>query len=254
MRARLFRGHDAARGIEQTQVQRQHIGLREERSFIRGAFDTIGARAFQRLLARPRDHVHAKGAAVLRHHAADASVAEDAECFAAQRAPYAHLPIPGFHGLYLLRNHPHRGNHQSPRKLGRRVRRRPGMHVRADQNAQARAGRDIDMRIHAALAGQAQLRQLFEKRRANLCPLANENERFGVAETLRECFHVLHVVVPDGDFVAAELLKAIERAQRIVIIIENRDFQRAPPVISGSQHIGRSPFSRACEDSKRWTT
>jgi hypothetical protein len=84
------------------------------------------------------------------------------------------------------------------------------------------------VRIDAALADQPQLVEALEQRRADLRALANQHERLGVAQPLRELVDVLDVVVPDRHVVAGELLEALERAQRVVVVVEDRDFHVTP--------------------------
>ena len=60
------------------------------------------------------------------------------------------------------------------------------MHLGRDDDAEPRAGVDVDVRIDAALADQPQLRQLLQQRRADLRALADEHQRLGVAQPLGE--------------------------------------------------------------------
>src|SRR5439155_20848181 len=86
-----------------------------------------------------------------------------------------------------------------------------------------RAGVDVDMRIDAALADEPQLIEALEQWSSNLRPLADQDQDFGVSQPFRECVEILDVVVPDGDFVACELLETGKGAQRIVIVVEDGD-------------------------------
>src|SRR6516165_951474 len=67
------------------------------------------------------------------------------------------------------------------------------------------AGLDIDMRIDAALADEAQLRQPYNQRRADRGALADQHQRLDVGKPRRERVGVLDVVVPDRDVVPGEL-------------------------------------------------
>jgi len=60
-----------------------------------------------------------------------------------------------------------------------------------------RAGLDIDVRVDAALADESELRQPAQQRGADLGALANEHERFGIAESLGEGVDVIDVICPD---------------------------------------------------------
>ena len=98
------------------------------------------------------------------------------------------------------------------------------MLVGGDDHAEPRAGIDVDVRIDAALADQPQARQPLEQRRADLRPLADQHQRLGLAQPLGQHIDVLDVVVPDRDLVAGQLLEAAQRAQRVVVVIEDGDF------------------------------
>ena len=137
--------------------------------------------------------------------------------------------LPGLERGHLLRNLPHRREDQPPGQLGRGVRRRAGVLVRRHDDAEPRAGVDVDVRIDAALADQPQLRQALEQRRADLRALADQHQRLGVAQALGERVDVLDVIVPDRDVVAVELPEAGQRPQRVEVVVENRDLHRAAP-------------------------
>src|SRR6266542_4631780 len=87
----------------------------------------------------------------------------------------------------------------------------------------ARAGVDVDVRIDAALADEPQLIEALEQWSSNLRPLADQDQDFGVFQPFRERVEILDAVVPDGDFVACELLKTGKGAQRVVIVVEDGD-------------------------------
>ena len=85
------------------------------------------------------------------------------------------------------------------------------------------AGVDVDVRVDAALADQPQLRQPLKQRRSDLGALADQHERLGVAQPLGEHVDVLDVVGPDRDVVPGQLGEAVERAQRVEVVVEDRD-------------------------------
>ena len=161
-------GDDAARRVDQAHVQRDDVAFLEERLLAARGGVAVGARLRQRRLARPHQHVHAERLAVARDDAADPAVAVDAERLAAQRAADADLPLAGLERRHLLRNLPHRREDQPPGQLGGRVGRRAGVLVRRHDDAEPRAGLDVDVRIDAALADELELGQALEQRRADL--------------------------------------------------------------------------------------
>src|SRR6266403_1130730 len=85
------------------------------------------------------------------------------------------------------------------------------------------------MGIDAALADQLQLRQPFQQGRADLRALADQHQRLGVAQALGEPVDVLDMVVPDRHLMTGKLAEAIERAQRVEIIVEDGDLHAMLP-------------------------
>ena len=88
---------------------------------------------------------------------------------------------------------------------------------------------DIDMRKDAALADQFQFRQPLQQRRADLRALADQHQRLGILQALRQHIDILDVIVPDRDVVPGEFFETIEGAHRVEIIVEDRDLHDAPP-------------------------
>src|SRR5690606_25560627 len=52
---------------------------------------------------------------------------------------------------------------------------------------------------------------------------ADEHQDFGVLQALRKPIDILHVIVPDRHRVTVEQPEAIERAQGVVIVVEDGD-------------------------------
>ena len=96
------------------------------------------------------------------------------------------------------------------------------MQVRADEDAQPRARVHVDVRIHAALADQAEARKPFEQLPADLRALTNQDEGLEVAQTLRERVGVLQVIVEHGHLVRVEQAEAVELPQRVEVVVEDR--------------------------------
>ena len=82
------------------------------------------------------------------------------------------------------------------------------------------------MRIDAALADEPELWQSTEEWGADLGALANEHECLGLVQSLGERVDVLDVIVPDLDIVPRQLREAVERAQRVVVVVEDGDLHR----------------------------
>src|SRR5580658_2399465 len=98
----------------------------------------------------------------------------------------------------------------------------------------------------AALADQLELPQALEQRTADFGALADQHQRLGALEPLRQRVGVLDVVVPDRDVVALELVEARERAHRVEIVVENRNFHAAAVrVIRSASTVVRSSASSA---------
>ena len=219
-------GDDAARGVDQTHVQRQHVGLFEKRLLAGGRSIAFGARLRHRRLARPELYRHAEGFAVFGHRAADPAVAENSERLAAQRRTDADLPGPGLERGHLLRNLPHRGQRQAPRQFRGGVARRAGMLAGGHDDAEIGAGADVDVRIDAALADEFEPREPFEQRCADFRALADQHQRVRILEPVGQDVDVLDVVVPDLDLVAVKFAKTVEGADRVEVVVEDRDLHK----------------------------
>src|SRR5215470_4689942 len=85
------------------------------------------------------------------------------------------------------------------------------------------------MRIDAALADEAEIRQALKQRRADFRALADQHQNLGIAQTLGERVDVLDVIVPNRYLVAGEHAEASQRSQRVVIVVEDRDFHEFQP-------------------------
>ena len=68
---------------------------------------------------------------------------------------------------------------------------------------------------------------------ADLRALADQHQRLGIPQAFRQRIDILDVIVPDGDVVSGQLAEAIEGAQRVEIIVEDRDLHDAPPRMRG---------------------
>jgi len=76
------------------------------------------------------------------------------------------------------------------------------MLARRHDNAAARAGFDIDMRIDAALADEPEPGQPLKQICLDFCALANEHQAFRVLQARRQRVGVLHVIVPNDNLVS----------------------------------------------------
>jgi hypothetical protein len=74
------------------------------------------------------------------------------------------------------------------------------------------------------LADQFQFRKPIEQRGANLRPLTNQHQRFGIPQPLGQHIQIVCVVVPDFNLMAFELLETDKPAQSVMIIVKYRNF------------------------------
>src|SRR5215469_3681408 len=194
-------------------------------------------RACARRFARPYQYVHPERLSITRDGLADATVSEDSEREPAQRAADASLPDACFQRGRLLRNFSHRREHESPGQFRCRIGRRSGVHIRRDDDSEARTRLDIYMRVDAALADEPEFREALQQIGRDLRALANQHKSFGVLEPLPKDGNVIDVIVPDLDFVAVELSKTGESAEGIEVVVEDRDLQATR---SGRDFLRRS--------------
>ena len=95
-----------------------------------------------------------------------------------------------------------------------------------DDDAEPRAGRDVDVRIDAPLADQPELRQSLEQRRLDPRAFADEDQGFRVSQPMGQRVDILDMIVPDRDIMACEHAEARQAPQRVVIVVENRNVHR----------------------------
>ena len=96
---------------------------------------------------------------------------------------------------------------------------------------ESRAGVDVDVRIHATLTDQPQRAEPFEQWLADLRSLANQYQHLGIRETSGKCVEVLRVIVPHRYRVTVQLAEARERAERIEVVVQNRDLHGRGPLL-----------------------
>ena len=101
------------------------------------------------------------------------------------------------------------------------------MLARRNDDAQPRAGVDVDMGIDAALADQFQSGQPLQQRRVDLRPLAEQDQHFRIGKPPGQAIDVLLVVVPDRDLVTRELCEAGQGPQRVEVVVQDRDLHGA---------------------------
>ena len=216
-------------------MQRNDVGVLVELGLggCRGVAVGGGARTGR--VACPDQDLHAEGAAVAGDYAADAAVAVNAERVAAQRVANADLPLAGLQRRHLLRDLPHRGEDQAERELGGGVGRGVRVLAGGDDDAEARAGLDVDVRVDAALGDQPQVGQAVEQGRADLGAFADQHQGLGVAQARRQGVGVLDVVGVDGDVLAGEFREAGQRADGVVVVVEDGDVHGVSPWAEGGR-------------------
>ena len=72
-----------------------------------------------------------------------------------------------------------------------------------------------------------QLAAVFQEWRADHGALPDENQRFGVDESLGEFRCVFDMIGPHRDVVTVEPFKALERSEGVEVVIEDRHFHAA---------------------------
>jgi len=100
------------------------------------------------------------------------------------------------------------------------------MLTRGDDDPQSRAGVDVDVRIHAALADQPKRGQAFEQRRTDLGSLPEQHQHLERPQALGERLELLNMVVENGHVMRRQLLEARQRPQRVEVVVEDRDLHR----------------------------
>jgi len=76
---------------------------------------------------------------------------------------------------------------------------------------------------HADLGDHAQAVEAIEQRASDRGPLAQQHEHLGIFQTCGQRVHVLGVILPDRDVLTRHLLEGVERADRVLVIVEDRN-------------------------------
>jgi hypothetical protein len=58
----------------------------------------------------------------------------------------------------------------------------------------------------------------------DLRPLSEENKHFGIVEPRGQGVCVLDVIVPNFDFVTGKLLEALQRSERVMVVVQDGYF------------------------------
>ncbi len=118
---KVARPDNAARGLHEAHMQRDHVAGIEEALLVRRRGPAVRLRPRQRVRPRPDKHVHPERSSVAGDHRADAAVTVDSQRLASQRVADADLPMAGLHRRGLLGNLPHRRQHKRPGQLRGRI-------------------------------------------------------------------------------------------------------------------------------------
>jgi hypothetical protein len=81
---------------------------------------------------------------------------------------------------------------------------------------------------------------------------ADQHQCLGVLEPLGECIGILHVVIPDRDLVVGEFGEACERAQGIVVVVEDGDIQDDAPGHRSARNSASQTIGTYCLATNHW--
>lgn len=109
---------------------------------------------------------------------------------------------------------------------------------------------NVDVGVDAPLTDQSQVRRALQQRGMDLRPFADEDERFGIREPVRQFVGVVRVVVPNRNFVPSQFREAVECLERVEVVVKDRDLQRPPPLSFLSNQYGA--MSLTVSRPKRW--
>ena len=85
------------------------------------------------------------------------------------------------------------------------------------------------MRVHAALADQAEIGQPLQKRSTDLRAFPDEHQCLAIVQTLSELVDILYVIVEHRYVVAEQLVEAVQRAERVEVVVQDRNPHPQPP-------------------------
>ncbi len=97
------------------------------------------------------------------------------------------------------------------------------MLIARHHDAVAGASCNVDMRVDAALADQAQARQSIEHLRLNPRSLTDQHQGLGLLQARNQAFAVLFMIIPDLHLMRIHQAKTGQRADGIEIIVKDGD-------------------------------
>ena len=222
-------GHDAAGFRVQRQVQRQDVGRCEKRVPARRGREAGVPGALQRAFPPPADHLHAEGAAHGCNLAADPPIRIDPERASREAHAQRGLPAAAFQLLRFIGDMPQRGEDEAPGELG------GGSGIaaaaRAHHDASFGARGHIDVRgMRARLADELELRQPFDDGSRKTRALLGEQHRLGAGrvQALGDAQRIPFRIVEHHHLVIPEQREARQFAERILIVVDDRDSHGAP--------------------------
>src|SRR5271154_5232419 len=124
----------------------------------------------------PDEDGHGEGDGVAGHQLGDAAVAVKTEGLAGQGGSDSHLPGARPERSHLLRDLAECGQDQPPGEFSGGYGGGVGVEIGGDDDPEPGAGVDVDVGVDGALADETEPRELLQKRSADLCSFADENE------------------------------------------------------------------------------
>lgn len=218
-RVERVRVDEAARRVDEPQVDREHVGAREEAPAVRLDLEPVRFGRGERGRAAVDEDPHLEGAPIPRDATPDLAVAPHAERAAREtlaEARVAHvLPAPGPRRRDVVDEPSARREHERPRELRGRHRRADALD---DRDASAGARVDVDVRPESTgLRDEPEARCASEEGRVDARALADEHDGVEVFERPRAS------AVVEDDAVTCEALERGERPRGPLVVVEDRD-------------------------------
>ena len=243
-------------------MQAHDVGCRKEGvSVIRNALP-IGYGPSASFFRGPPLNPEAKRLGIARDGLGDAPISVKAQRLTAQGPSDPKLPLSGFEALRLLRDLPITRHDERQRQFCCGVGRRVAVHVRAEHHTVPGAGRDINMRVDAALADEFQLRKSVQKILGDRCPFPEQNKALGLCHPISKAGRVGFVIGPDRDVMPGKLFETGQATQRVEPVVKNVNLHRLsiPDIMEGVRGVGTktglSSAPRAaetfCRSASKW--
>ena len=199
-------------------MQRQDVGLLEERGLAGGHAVTSFGGAFGRCLLAPDQHLHAEPSAGLGNQGADVAQAKNAQRAAAQPVRQRHGPFAPAHAFGFQHDVAAGGHHQRDRQFGG-GNRRVALAGRNHHPVLGRGGVVDGGRVAADQRDHFKVGQPRDERAGEFDPFADRDDDLGRVQACHQYFEIGRGLAVDRNVVALQQIVAVQVGGDVLVFV-----------------------------------